>query len=156
MAASFSAPSSAALPLQSSVQKKKLFNQDQMGSSPLHATTARSSQTSSAAISRRSHRTSFSVTKPFNRSSPFRPEHGSPSSRRWISKCARWLVEPRKFAPNLVNKTPALLRARSEEHTSELQSLMRISYAVFCLKKKKHTNNENQNSNNAHTQQSIT
>src|SRR3546814_6854933 len=29
--------------------------------------------------------------------------------------------------------------ARSEEHTSELQSLMRISYAVFCLKKKKQT-----------------
>src|SRR3546814_7841716 len=29
---------------------------------------------------------------------------------------------------------------RSEEHTSELQSLMRISYAVFCLKKKKHVN----------------
>src|SRR3546814_1661302 len=31
----------------------------------------------------------------------------------------------------------AVARARSEEHTSELQSLMRISYAVFCLKKKK-------------------
>src|SRR3546814_4288306 len=30
---------------------------------------------------------------------------------------------------------------RSEEHTSELQSLMRISYAVFCLKKKKKQNN---------------
>src|SRR3546814_9396937 len=30
---------------------------------------------------------------------------------------------------------------RSEEHTSELQSLMRISYAVFCLKKKKHNIN---------------
>src|SRR3546814_10097186 len=30
-------------------------------------------------------------------------------------------------------------RYRSEEHTSELQSLMRISYAVFCLKTKKHT-----------------
>src|SRR3546814_8658671 len=30
-----------------------------------------------------------------------------------------------------------LEKARSEEHTSELQSLMRISYAVFCLKKKK-------------------
>src|SRR3546814_8610315 len=29
---------------------------------------------------------------------------------------------------------------RSEEHTSELQSLMRISYAVFCLQKKKHLN----------------
>src|SRR3546814_4142963 len=34
-----------------------------------------------------------------------------------------------------VNADP--LRGRSEEHTSELQSLMRISYAVFCLKKKK-------------------
>src|SRR3546814_8579537 len=33
------------------------------------------------------------------------------------------------------------LQARSEEHTSELQSLMRISYAVFCLKKKKTTSN---------------
>src|SRR3546814_7894869 len=32
------------------------------------------------------------------------------------------------------------LMDRSEEHTSELQSLMRISYAVFCLKKKKQTN----------------
>src|SRR3546814_8693977 len=32
-----------------------------------------------------------------------------------------------------------VLRQRSEEHTSELQSLMRISYAVFCLKKKKNT-----------------
>src|SRR3546814_5697395 len=31
---------------------------------------------------------------------------------------------------------------RSEEHTSELQSLMRISYAVFCLKKKTKTNNQ--------------
>src|SRR3546814_2842329 len=30
-----------------------------------------------------------------------------------------------------------VIRIRSEEHTSELQSLMRISYAVFCLKKKK-------------------
>src|SRR3546814_6343376 len=32
-----------------------------------------------------------------------------------------------------------MVRGRSEEHTSELQSLMRSSYAVFCLKKKKHT-----------------
>src|SRR3546814_1994870 len=39
-----------------------------------------------------------------------------------------------------------LLPARSEEHTSELQSLMRISYAVFCLKKKKKTE-----SNSNHT-----
>src|SRR3546814_3632181 len=40
--------------------------------------------------------------------------------------------------------------ARSEEHTSELQSLMRISYAVFCLKKKKHNNIKN------HTRQMTT
>src|SRR3546814_2960063 len=37
---------------------------------------------------------------------------------------------------------------RSEEHTSELQSLMRISYAVFCLKKKK--NNTNSQMSNIH------
>src|SRR3546814_6527603 len=35
-------------------------------------------------------------------------------------------------------------RRRSEEHTSELQSLMRISYAVFCLKKKKNTKSRNE------------
>src|SRR3546814_4612579 len=35
---------------------------------------------------------------------------------------------------------------RSEEHTSELQSLMRISYAVFCLKKKKTNKNHNKQS----------
>src|SRR3546814_8347609 len=39
------------------------------------------------------------------------------------------------FGPDLDAVEPVLLR--SEEHTSELQSLMRISYAVFCLKKKK-------------------
>src|SRR3546814_10497976 len=46
--------------------------------------------------------------------------------------------------PGLANSSPpfackaaATRMARSEEHTSELQSLMRISYAVFCLKKKK-------------------
>src|SRR3546814_6280280 len=39
--------------------------------------------------------------------------------------------------PVQVVAVPELLPLRSEEHTSELQSLMRISYAVFCLKKKK-------------------
>src|SRR3546814_1144152 len=37
-------------------------------------------------------------------------------------------------------RLPVAPDARSEEHTSELQSLMRISYAVFCLKKKNTTN----------------
>src|SRR3546814_10728972 len=36
--------------------------------------------------------------------------------------------------------------SRSEEHTSELQSLMRISYAVFCLKQKNNTTNKKDNS----------
>src|SRR3546814_1314535 len=42
------------------------------------------------------------------------------------------------FAPEIDEQAPILEHVdRSEEHTSELQSLMRISYAVFCLKKKK-------------------
>src|SRR3546814_7877421 len=39
--------------------------------------------------------------------------------------------------PRICSKVERVRRTRSEEHTSELQSLMRISYAVFCLKKKK-------------------
>src|SRR3546814_14647877 len=42
----------------------------------------------------------------------------------------------------------ASARLRSEEHTSELQSLMRISYAVFCLKKKKQNNTHRRQINN--------
>src|SRR3546814_1774615 len=48
----------------------------------------------------------------------------------------------RRLHPGLARLLPhgeqRHLAWRSEEHTSELQSLMRISYAVFCLKKKKH------------------
>src|SRR3546814_5282109 len=42
-----------------------------------------------------------------------------------------------RLTDRLMAETDAENRERSEEHTSELQSLMRISYAVFCLKKKK-------------------
>src|SRR3546814_1522512 len=42
----------------------------------------------------------------------------------WSTRQDRWVVAPGRYG-------------RSEEHTSELQSLMRISYAVFCLNKKK-------------------
>src|SRR3546814_773777 len=48
-------------------------------------------------------------------------------------------VDPRYWDdPDVVKRgtTPQFTTSRSEEHTSELQSLMRISYAVFCLKKK--------------------
>src|SRR3546814_6859215 len=54
----------------------------------------------------------------------------------------RSLLPPRALKVALCDKPRSLNMAssqstRSEEHTSELQSLMRISYAVFCLKKKK-------------------
>src|SRR3546814_7401677 len=44
-------------------------------------------------------------------------------------------AEPARFKP--IEPKPQPVAPRSEEHTSELQSLMRISYAVFCLTKKK-------------------
>src|SRR3546814_5772884 len=52
------------------------------------------------------------------------------------------VLDPSEVGPfNSTNGDRANFRyqARSEEHTSELQSLMRISYAVFCLKKKQYT-----------------
>src|SRR3546814_11398720 len=64
-----------------------------------------------------------------------RPDRPPPRPRR-----RRFLPE-RCSTRSLRQRVPARRlrrsRARSEEHTSELQSLMRISYAVFCLKKKK-------------------
>src|SRR3546814_8220676 len=44
---------------------------------------------------------------------------------------------PKAYSPEIMLSAVRLVMSRSEEHTSELQSLMRISYAVFCLKKKK-------------------
>src|SRR3546814_4493853 len=65
-----------------------------------------------------SHRPSMAAARP--RSSPSRrsPQQSPP-------------------APSQSRRGGARTSRRSEEHTSELQSLMRISYAVFCLKKKK-------------------
>src|SRR3546814_2805354 len=59
--------------------------------------------------------------------------HGAASNPRSPPICSpsRW--------PRVKWNTPGWVPTRSEEHTSELQSLMRISYAVFCLKKKKTT-----------------
>src|SRR3546814_5673663 len=47
-----------------------------------------------------------------------------------------WHAESAGDKRRPAHSAPWLQRGRSEEHTSELQSLMRISYAVFCLKKK--------------------
>src|SRR3546814_7535723 len=73
----------------------------------------------------------------------------------WTRKIMRSLARSSRWSPVSANicstsrrgssACPNALRAlctdctRSEEHTSELQSLMRISYAVFCLKKKKNS-----------------
>src|SRR3546814_1261510 len=66
-----------------------------------------------------------------------RASRGNGKSRRTL--CAS---NPLAFAPALGQADlDELSGGRSEEHTSELQSLMRISYAVFCLKKKKKKNN---------------
>src|SRR3546814_10292936 len=56
---------------------------------------------------------------------------GATSARPWSS--ADWKLSVSATGQSELTVT----RLRSEEHTSELQSLMRISYAVFCLKKKK-------------------
>src|SRR3546814_2078195 len=56
-----------------------------------------------------------------------------------------------------LRRLPTYPTGRSEEHTSELQSLMRISYAVFCLKKKKKsTKNTQQNKNDNHRLNTLT
>src|SRR3546814_7396744 len=54
-----------------------------------------------------------------------------------ITRCLSKGAPEREASDNYDGRSGAPLGGRSEEHTSELQSLMRISYAVFCLKKKK-------------------
>src|SRR3546814_6085176 len=64
---------------------------------------------------------------------------------RWLQQLARFRIETEKKKKDPIRWTGPILaggrliavNSRSEEHTSELQSLMRISYAVFCLKKQK-------------------
>src|SRR3546814_5073333 len=70
----------------------------------------------------------------------------------WVfRKSTKSLIQPpsgilccsRKSMAKAPPSSPVAVTFRSEEHTSELQSLMRISYAVFCLKKKKTENKHN-------------
>src|SRR3546814_3664519 len=63
------------------------------------------------------------------------PPQGEAAARQPLHRRPREVEAPCRRAPGPL--TRAVVQ-RSEEHTSELQSLMRISYAVFCLKKKKH------------------
>src|SRR3546814_6024165 len=61
------------------------------------------------------------------------PRRGLHVAEALGEQCRNPLVQPIDTAADLGHR-----RARSEAHTSELQSLMRISYAVFCVKKKSH------------------
>src|SRR3546814_7604680 len=75
--------------------------------------------------------TLFPYTTLFRSSAP-PPNPTPPRARSMSSSATRSLNRPRsRYAPARPSAS-----CRSEEHTSELQSLMRISYAVFCLKKK--------------------
>src|SRR3546814_7162815 len=61
----------------------------------------------------------------------------------WAASTVRreWCPKALPCSRQRTSRKPAqAVERRSEEHTSELQSLMRISYAVFCLKKKKQKN----------------
>src|SRR3546814_3638290 len=86
-----------------------------------------------------SHRSSFGSTcRPLAR----KRDYARPSPERMLATRREYregirFFSSRKF-PRLIDKPAKAAEevARSEEHTSELQSLMRISYAVFCLKTK--------------------
>src|SRR3546814_2575909 len=57
---------------------------------------------------------------------------------RVVAECDPRAETARSLAQMMIGTELKTVVRRSEEHTSELQSLMRISYAVFCLKKKNH------------------
>src|SRR3546814_4087616 len=72
-------------------------------------------------------------------STPFSCRAAPEKAATAIGTC--WTFSARRCAVTTMSPMPTL-DARSEEHTSELQSLMRISYAVFCLTKKKTHNTD--------------
>src|SRR3546814_9238024 len=73
---------------------------------------------------------------------------GEPGGRRFRALEDRL---PAQAPPELPGEPADRQRLRSEEHTSELQSLMRISYAVFCLKKKNKSKDKDRHQNNHKT-----
>src|SRR3546814_5839969 len=81
------------------------------------------------------------------RPEPFDKAEGA-SAPAGLLECPR-VHATRPLASRACRISPA--RSRSEEHTSELQSLMRISYAVFCLKKKNYTIKPHKTANKKHT-----
>src|SRR3546814_10478010 len=91
--------------------------------------------------------TLFPYTTLFRSKGPFDERQRIPARELWwptLSDFERGVAGDRAAFDAQSHATPR----RSEEHTSELQSLMRISYAVFCLKKKKATSKRTNDSNN--------
>src|SRR3546814_9377023 len=83
------------------------------------------------------HRHAPSVANRYGQLSP----DSNSGERRLSDLSCRWLFDIVIVDEGTCGRRPWVRQLlRSEEHTSELQSLMRISYAVFCLKKKTHNN----------------
>src|SRR3546814_5667979 len=84
------------------------------------------------------------ATRRFTEMVPYKVAKGD-NGDAWVE------VQDKKYSPSQVSafilQKMKETAERSEEHTSELQSLMRISYAVFCLKKKKKNIHNKQNNN---------
>src|SRR3546814_5779213 len=101
-----------------------------------HGRTEAAGRGTCPAIQGRPHRRKPAACNVLSTGSPARTGRHQPGGGLTMAD-----IRPYRSTPVFDQDTlPAALRARhdrSEEHTSELQSLMRISYAVFCLKKKK-------------------
>src|SRR3546814_5894403 len=72
-----------------------------------------------------------------NKGEPVILDMESAAGQAYDDAVARLMGEERPMRFTQLEKKGFFSKIRSEEHTSELQSLMRISYAVFCVKKKK-------------------
>src|SRR3546814_7232659 len=95
-------------------------------------------------------RSTFSVRRKFSRLVSTNFPRSSFLSEKPIAWRTKSIVGQRAASVSKATSSAVMSDTRSEEHTSELQSLMRISYAVFCLKK---TKNNPHIQNDKHTRQ---
>src|SRR3546814_5392399 len=100
-----------------------------------HAITRGITQAAGLNVSMKSFRRKKSASRP----SPDAPSNPTTQEKNPAKSPIAAAVENNPQPIDITVKLTAPATDRSEEHTSELQSLMRISYAVFCLKKQKNT-----------------
>src|SRR3546814_5444690 len=98
--------------------------------------------------------------RPGKRATARKAPSGSPraqasSTEVKVTRSDSPMISSRSASPDTMRARawPSAAPKRSEEHTSELQSLMRISYAVYCLKKKKKNKTNQQQTNHKCRQQ---